>query len=92
MIGARCGLATSYSVVWQFDAARKPCNLRRKVIRARRKLRSSNLADYKLKDRYTKDEAHKAKGAVERKVRKGSLEVMQGAAYKAHITKRTGRR
>jgi hypothetical protein len=50
------------------------------------------LTDYKLKDRYTKDEAHKAKGAVERKVRNGSLEVMQGAAYKAHITKRTGRR
>ena len=54
--------------------------------------RSLILADYKLKDRYTKDEAQRAKDAVERKVRSGSLEVMQGAAYKAHISKRTGRR
>jgi hypothetical protein len=50
------------------------------------------LAAVKLKDRYSKDEAHKAKVSVERKVRSGALEVMQGAAYKAHITKRTGRR
>lgn len=49
------------------------------------------VAGYSLKDRYTKDEAKKARTAVERKVRNGSLEVMQGAAYKAHITKRTGR-
>jgi hypothetical protein len=46
----------------------------------------------KLKERYTKDEAKKAKAAVARRVKPGSLEVMQGAAYKAHITKRTGRR
>jgi hypothetical protein len=50
------------------------------------------LTAVKLKDRYSKDEAHKAKASVERKVRSGALEVMQGAAYKAHITKRTGRR
>jgi hypothetical protein len=50
------------------------------------------LAAYKLKDRYTKDEAKRAKNAVERKVKNGVIEVMQGAAYKAHITKRTGRR
>jgi hypothetical protein len=46
----------------------------------------------KLKERYTKVEATKAKDAVARRVKSGSLEVMQGAAYKAHITKRTGRR
>jgi hypothetical protein len=45
-----------------------------------------------LKERYTKVEAKKAKDAVARRVKNGSLEVMQGAAYKAHITKRTGRR
>ncbi len=50
------------------------------------------MANFTLKDRYTKDEAKKAKASVERKVRNGTLEVMQGAAYKAHITKRTGRR
>jgi hypothetical protein len=50
------------------------------------------LAAVNLRDRYTKDEAKKAKASVERKVRSGALEVMQGAAYKAHITKRTGRR
>ena len=50
------------------------------------------MAGYSLKDRYTKDEAKQARAAVERKVKRGSLEVMQGAAYKAHITKRTGRR
>ncbi|HZA93647.1 MAG TPA: hypothetical protein VE420_13575 [Gemmatimonadales bacterium] len=38
----------------------------------------------KLKDRYTKNEAKKAKDAVARRE--------EGAAYKAHITKRTGRR
>jgi hypothetical protein len=46
----------------------------------------------KLKERYTKVEAKKAKDAVARRVKSGSFEVMQGAAYKAHITKRTGRR
>jgi hypothetical protein len=46
----------------------------------------------KLEERYTKVEATKAKDAVARRVKSGSLEVMQGAAYKAHITKRTGRR
>ena len=50
------------------------------------------MAVLKLKDRYTKDEAMKAKEAVARRVKRGSLEVMRGAAYKAHITKRTGRR
>jgi len=50
------------------------------------------LASFNLKDRYTKGDAQKAKNAVERKVKNGALEVMQGAAYKAHITKRTGRR
>ncbi len=50
------------------------------------------MALIKLQERYTKDEAKKAKEAVSRRVRNGSLEVMQGAAYKAHITKRTGRR
>jgi hypothetical protein len=49
------------------------------------------VAMVKLKDRYTKDEAKKAKDAVSRRVNKGTLEVMQGAAYKAHITKRTGK-
>jgi hypothetical protein len=46
----------------------------------------------KLKDRYSKDEAKRAKAAVDRRVKNGSLEVMQGAAYKAHISKRTGKR
>ena len=46
----------------------------------------------KLKERYTKVEATKAKDAVARRVKSGSLEVMQGATYKAHITKRTGGR
>ena len=50
------------------------------------------MASFSLKEHYTKDEAQKAKTAVERKVKKGALEVMKGAAYKAHITKRTGRR
>jgi hypothetical protein len=50
------------------------------------------MAAFKLQDHYTKEEAKKAKAAVERRVDKGALEVMQGAAYKAHITKRTGRR
>ena len=44
----------------------------------------------KLKERYTKVEAKKAKDAVARRVKNGSLEVMQGAAYKAHITKQAG--
>ena len=48
------------------------------------------MASINLKDRYTKDEAKKAKDAVARRVKSGSLEVMQGAAYKAHITKRNG--
>ena len=50
------------------------------------------MTSIKLKERYTKDEAKKAKDGVARRVKNGSLEVMQGAAYKAHITKRTGRR
>jgi hypothetical protein len=50
------------------------------------------MAIVKLKERYTKDEAKKAKDTVARRVKNGSLEVMQAAAYKAHITKRTGAR
>jgi hypothetical protein len=46
----------------------------------------------KLKERYSKDEAKRAKAAVDRRVKNGSLEVMQGAAYKAHISKRTAKR
>jgi hypothetical protein len=36
------------------------------------------VAVLKLKDRYTKGEAKKAKEAVARRVKNGSLEVMQG--------------
>jgi hypothetical protein len=54
--------------------------------------RKRTVASIKLKERYTKDEAKKAKDGVARRVKNGSLQVMQGAAYKAHITKRTGRR
>ena len=50
------------------------------------------MTSINLKERYTKEEAKKAKDGVARRVKNGSLEVMQGAAYKAHITKRTGRR
>jgi hypothetical protein len=39
-----------------------------------------------------KELTKKAKNGVARRVKNGSLELVQGAAYKAHITKRTGRR
>src|SRR5688572_21439073 len=48
--------------------------------------RKRTVTSMNLKERYTKDEAKKAKDGVARRVKNGSLELMQGAAYKAHIT------